>query len=157
VRAVYRVLAMLIALGVVVQAAVIAAAWFQVLKDTDAGVVFDKNNEGNWGHAAHGIIGTMVIPLLALLLLIVSFFAKIPAGVKWAAITFGVVALQILLALGGFALAIIGALHGINAFAVAGVASIAARKARLADVPPPPVDAVPPAGSVSPVDPASVV
>jgi hypothetical protein len=118
------------------QAAVIAAAWFQVIKDTDAGAVFDKNNEGNWAHAAHGMIGMMVMPLLAIVLLIVSFFAHIPGGVKWAAITFGVVALQVLLAFGGFSVALVGALHGINAFAVAAVASIAMRKARLAGAEP---------------------
>ena len=142
-RATYRIVAMLIALGVVVQAAVIAAAWFQVIKDTDAGVVFDKNAEGNWGHAAHGIIGMMVIPVLAILLLIVAFFAGIPGGVKWAAITFGVVALQVLLAFGGFDLAAVGALHGINAFAVAGVASVAMRKARLASAEPVPAEPAP--------------
>ncbi|AEV87597.1 hypothetical protein ACWT_6585 [Actinoplanes sp. SE50] len=135
-RALYRALAGLIALSVVVQAAVLAAAWFIVIKDTDNGVVFDKNNEGNWGHAAHGIIGMMVVPLLALLLLIISFFARIPGGVKWALITVGVVALQIVLAMVSFGVPVIGALHGINAFAVAGVASIAMRQARESIAPP---------------------
>ncbi|MGX6605487.1 hypothetical protein ACWKSP_25645 [Micromonosporaceae bacterium Da 78-11] len=65
---------MLIAIGVVVQAAVIAAAWFTVLHESDSGAVFDKNSEGNWGHAAHSVVGTMIIPLLAVLLLVVSFF-----------------------------------------------------------------------------------
>jgi hypothetical protein len=134
-RATYRVLALLIALGVVVQAALIATAWFQVLNDTESGAVFDENNEGNWAHAGHGIIGIMVIPLFAILLLIVSFFARIPGGVKWAAITFGVVVLQIVFAFVGFSAPILGALHGINAFALAGVASVAMRKARLAEEP----------------------
>jgi hypothetical protein len=134
-RATYRVLALLIALGVVVQAALIATAWFQVLNDTDSGAVFDKNTDGNWAHAGHGIIGTIVIPLFAILLLIVSFFARVPGGVKWAAITFGVVVLQIVFAFLGFSAPILGALHGINAFAIAGVASVAMRKARLAETP----------------------
>ena len=34
----------------------------------------------------HGINGEMVFPLLALLLLIVSFFAKVPRGVHWAGV-----------------------------------------------------------------------
>ena len=34
----------------------------------------------------HGLVGMMLIPLLALVLLIISFFAKIPGGVKWAGI-----------------------------------------------------------------------
>src|SRR3954453_9616557 len=127
-RATYRVLAGLIALGVVLQAAFIAAAWFTVLNDTDSGAVFDKNSGDNWAQAAHSVVGPSVIPFLALLLLIVSFFARIPGGVKWAAITLGVVALQIAFAFLGYAAPVTGVLHGINAFAIAGVASIAMRK-----------------------------
>jgi hypothetical protein len=143
-RATYRVLALLIAVGVVLQAAFIAAAWFQVLNELDSGTVVDKNYEGNWAHAAHGETGMMVIPVLAIALLILSFFARIPGGVKWAAITLGVTALQIVLAFGGFAVPVVGTLHGINAFALAAVASIAARKARLAETATPPVDAAAP-------------
>ena len=135
-RATYRVLAGLIALGVVLQAAFIAAAWFTVLKDTDSGAVFDKNSGANWAHMGHSVVGTIVIPVLALLLLIVSFFARIPGGVKWAAITLGVVVLQIVFAFLGFAEPVLGVLHGINAFAVAGVASIAMRKARQVETQP---------------------
>jgi hypothetical protein len=132
-RATYRVLALLIAAGVVVQAAFIAVAWFQVIHELDSGSVFDKNYEGNWGHTGHTVVGSGVIPLLAIVLLILSFFARIPGGVKWAAITFGVVALQFLFAALSFGAPIVGLLHGANAFVLAGVASIAARKARLAE------------------------
>jgi hypothetical protein len=132
-RATYRILALLIAAGVVVQAAFIAVAWFQVIHELDSGSVFDKNYEGNWGHMGHTVVGSGVIPILAILLLILSFFARIPGGVKWAAITFGVVALQVLFAFLSFGAPVVGLLHGINAFALAGVASIAARKARLAE------------------------
>lgn len=134
-RAVYRGLAGLIALGVVVQAALIATAWFQVINDTESGAVFDENTEGNWAHAGHGLIGMIVIPVIAILLLIVSFFARVPGGVKWALITLGVAILQIVLAFVGFSAPIVGALHGINAFVLAGVASVAMRKARLAEEP----------------------
>jgi hypothetical protein len=132
-RATYRVLALLIAACVVLQAAFIAATWFQVLNDTDSGAVFDKNSDPNWAYIAHSVVGSGVIPLLAIALLILSFFARIPGGVKWAAITFGVVALQFLLAVAGYLVPVTGALHGINAFVLAGVASVAARKARLAE------------------------
>jgi hypothetical protein len=132
-RAAYRILAMLIAIGVVLQAAFIAVGWFTVIHATDDGTVFDKNSDRNWAQAAHGTVGIMVIPLIALLLLIVSFFARIPGGVKWAAITFGVTVIQIVFAFAGFSAPIVGALHGINAFALAAVASIAMRKARLAE------------------------
>jgi hypothetical protein len=55
VRQTYRVLAWLIALGVVVQAAAIALGWFTALHDVDNGLVIDKNYEGNAGHALHGL------------------------------------------------------------------------------------------------------
>jgi hypothetical protein len=132
VRLVYRILAMLIAAGVVVQAAVIAFALFAIEKNTDDGQVFSKDTHSG-GIALHSVLGEMVIPVIALLLLIVSFFAGIPGGVKWAAITFGVLVLQIVLAFGGDAVPAIGVLHAINAFALAAVASIAMRKARLAE------------------------
>lgn len=135
-RAVYRILAMLIAIGVVVQAALIAYALFDISHQTDDGQVFTKDTD-NAGLAAHAVIGTMVVPLIALLLLIVSFFAGIPGGVKWAAITFGVTVLQIALAYVGFPVPILGTLHAINAFALAAVASLAMRQARVAGVPAP--------------------
>ena len=40
------------------------------------------------------VFGIMLIPLLALVLLIISFFAKIPGGVKWAGIVAWPVVLQ---------------------------------------------------------------
>jgi Family of unknown function (DUF6220) len=144
-RATYRVLALLIAVGVVLQAAFVAAAWFQVLHDADSGAVFDKNSEPNWAYAAHSLLGIMIIPIIAIVLLILSFFARIPGGVKWAAITFGVVLLQIVLAFAAWAAPVVGTLHGINAFALAGVASVAARKARMAETAP--VEPAAPVGS----------
>jgi hypothetical protein len=140
VRIAYRILAMLIAAGVVVQAAAIAFALFDIEKKTDDGQIFSKDSH-NGGIALHSVLGEMVIPVIALLLLIVSFFAAIPGGVKWAAITFGVLVLQVVLAFAGDAVPAIGVLHAINAFALAAVASIAMRKARLADTPAPAVAA----------------
>lgn len=131
-RLVYRILAMLVAVGVVVQAAAIAFALFDIEKKTGDGQLYSKDSH-NGGVALHSVLGEMVIPVIALLLLIVSFFAAIPGGVKWAAITFGVLVLQVLLAYAGDALPAVGVLHGINAFALAAVASIAMRKARLAE------------------------
>ncbi len=128
-KSVYRYLALAIALGVVVQVMAIALGWFTALKDVDGGLVIDKNYEGNFGHMLHGIVGTMVIPLLALLLLVVSFFAHVAGGVKWALIVVGVVVLQIALAFVSFSVPAIGALHGINALALAAVAGIAGRRA----------------------------
>ena len=71
----------------------------------------------------------MVIPLLALLLFIVSFFAKFDGGVKWAGFVLLAVVVQVVLAFVAFGVPAIGALHGINAFVVLGLAGHCARKA----------------------------
>jgi hypothetical protein len=134
-RAAYRILAMLVAIGVVVQVAVVAWGWFAVLHKVEDGGTFVKGGE-TAGMTAHGVIGFMIMPVLALLLLIVSFFAKIQDGVKWALIVFGDTVLQVLLAIVSGPAPIIGALHGINALALAALASIAMRKARLAGAAP---------------------
>ena len=126
-RTVYRVLANLVAFGVLIQIASIALAWFLALHDIDNGLVIDEDYEGNYGHAIHGIVGIMVIPVLALLLFIVSFFSGVVGGVKWAGFVLLAVVLQVVLAFVSFGLPIVGALHGLNALAVAGLASMAAR------------------------------
>ncbi|MFI1994358.1 hypothetical protein [Actinoplanes sp. NPDC020271] len=134
-RSVYRVLSVLITLGVVIQLTVIAAAWFLVLDDVDNGGVFD-NNSRNWAHDVHSVVGAELIPLLALTLLVVSFFAHVPGGVKWAALTFGAVVLQIVLAFAGYRVPGLGALHGLNALAVAGLAQMAGKQAAKAPATP---------------------
>jgi hypothetical protein len=128
-RATYRVLAGLVSVGVLVQAMAIGVGWFTALKDLDGGLVIDKNYDGNWGHSVHSIVGSIIIPLLAILLLIVSFFAKVDGGVKWALYVFGLVALQLAFAFAAFAAPVVGALHGGNALALLAVAGLAARRA----------------------------
>ena len=75
----------------------------------------------------------MVIPLLGVVLLIVSFFAKVPGGVKVAAIVLAAIVVQVFLGIFGHESAYIGALHGLNAFILFGSAMYAARLARTAD------------------------
>ncbi|MGW6198588.1 hypothetical protein ACWF0M_20740 [Kribbella sp. NPDC055110] len=128
-RSVYRALAGLIAILVIVQAMAIALAWFTVMKDVDGGLVFDKNSDANVGHLIHSIVGSGVIPLLAIVLLVISFFAKVDGGVRWALYVFGLVALQFGLAAASFGVPAIGALHGLNAFALMAVAVMASRRA----------------------------
>jgi hypothetical protein len=134
VKQTYRVLAGLIALGVLVQAAAIAFGWFDAIHEVDSGTVIDENYEGNAGHMLHGLVGMYVIPLLGLVLLIVSFFAAkvVPGAVKWAGIVFGLIVLQVVLAFVAFGAPIVGALHGINALALIGVAGRAGMLARTA-------------------------
>jgi heme A synthase len=143
-RGLYRGLALAVAALVALQAAFIAyfisglAKWIQ--KDggvLDASVFAEGSTVevgGEAGIALHAISGTFVIPLVALILVIVSFFAKIPGGTKWALIVFGVVILQYALAF--FArlatLPALGALHGLNALILFGVAVTAAMRVRTA-------------------------
>ena len=127
-RATYRVLAHLIMLGVLVQAAAVAGGWFGTINDVDGGAVVDKNYEGNIGHAVHGIVGMTVMPLLAIALLVVAFFTKLAGAVKWAGFTLLAVAVQITLAFIAFGVPVVGALHGLNAFVIFGCAAYAGRK-----------------------------
>jgi hypothetical protein len=138
VKQTYRVMAGVIALGVLIQAAAIAFGWFDAIRDVEDGQVIDGNYEGNAGHAIHAIVGMMVMPALGLIFLITSFFATkvVPQARKWAAIVFGVIVLQVALAFAAFIVApVLGALHGINAlvlFAVAGRAAMLAGSTRAA-------------------------
>lgn len=127
-RGAYKGIAHLIALGVLLQAAFVAAAWFQVINEVDGGTVINADYEGNAGHALHGIVGMMVMPLLGLIFFILSFFAKLPGGVKWAGFTFLAIVVQVVLAFVSFGVPAIGALHGINAFVVFGLALFAGRR-----------------------------
>jgi hypothetical protein len=129
-RATYLWLTRLIAVGVVLQAAFIAYGAFQILNAADHGKAFTGDSDFNTGQLLHSIFGVMVIPVLALILLIVSFFARIPGGAKFAGIIFGLVVLQFVLAFVAFSAPVLGTLHGLNAFALAGVAGYAGRPAR---------------------------
>jgi len=81
------------------------------------------------GFMVHGLNGMMIVPLVALLLLVVSFFAKVPRGVVLACAVVGLVAAQVLLGMFGHGIPGLGLLHGMNALALFSVAVIAARRA----------------------------
>jgi hypothetical protein len=95
-RTAYKVLAYLVAAEVAVQAMVMVWGIAGLGKWVDGGGVLDKavfeEAIGNGampfpeiaGLMVHGINGTFVIPLIALLLLIVSFFTKVRGATKWA-------------------------------------------------------------------------
>lgn len=127
-RSAYRGTAFLIALGVLIQAAAVAGGWFGTINEVDDGAVINSDYEGNVGHAVHGIVGMMVMPLLGLLLLIFSAFAKVPGGAKWAGFTFLAIVVQVVLAFVAFGVPVVGALHGLNAFIVLGLALYTARR-----------------------------
>ena len=135
-RNAYRVLALLVAVGVMVQAAAIAFGMFGLIKWVEEGGSLDQSTElnpdlgGYAGFSTHGTVGMMVLPAIALLFLISSFFAKVPGGIKWALIVFGVTVLQVALGLFSHAVAGLGWLHGANALILFGTAVTAAMRVR---------------------------
>jgi hypothetical protein len=126
-RNVYRVLAYLLSIEVLVQGMAIAYGIAGLTRwvDDDGGVlnkqVLDSDDAdfpGVGGFMIHGINGTTIIPLIVLLLLIVSFFAKVPGGIKRAAILFGLVVLQIFLGIFSHEIPFVVVFHVLNAFAI---------------------------------------
>ena len=143
-RKTYQGLAYAIAALVVVQAGALAWAYFGLSNEIDQhGLVINKacleseagcggGYVAEWGFAVHMFFnGLLLIPLLSLVMLIVSFFAKVPRGVVLAASLVGLVVLQVIVLPmlsrevgSGF-----GALHGVNALVMMGVAIMAGRRA----------------------------
>jgi len=130
-RSAYKYLAHTIAGLVAVQAAVMVfavAGLYIWVSDgnslTESTLTADEPPDftGAIGFMLHGIMGMTLIPLLALVLLIISFFAKIPGGVKWAAIVLGLVVLQVALGIFGHETPYSGLLHGFNALILFAVA-----------------------------------
>lgn len=138
-RKTYRVLGYLIAAEVVVQAMAIAYAMaglaYWVAED---GGVLDKqvmesdslSFAGLGGLITHGINGMMVIPVLALLFLVVSFFAKLPGASKRAGAVVGLVVLQVVLGITSHSLPFAAALHALNAFLILVLAFTSAHRAK---------------------------
>jgi hypothetical protein len=135
-RATYKYLAFAICLLVVAQAAFIVyanAGLFHWISE-DGGVVDkafidDESSSfpGVGGFMAHGMNGMMLIPLVALALLVVSFFTKTKGAVAHGAAIVGLVAIQIALGLAAHSVPALGPLHGINAFLLLGAAAHAGR------------------------------
>lgn len=138
----YQIFAFLIALEVMVQASMIAWAIFGFGAWIDDGNSFSKadldcddcgwNFTAERGFMVHGINGQMIIPLLALILLILSFFAKVPKGVVWALALLGLIVGQVLLGIFGHDLPALGILHGVNALVIFSVAVMAGKRVKSA-------------------------
>ena len=142
-RTAYKVLAYLVAAEVAVQAMVMVWAVAGLGKWVEGGGVFDKAViEGDetgampfpevFGILVHGINGTFVVPGIALLLLIVSFFTKVRGAIKWGLIVFALVVVQGQIGFLGHEFPLAGALHGLNALALFAVALYAGRRLRAA-------------------------
>jgi len=134
-RLVYRILAYLISLTVVLQAAAIALGFFGLGSWIENGgtlnkAVMDSSTShvtGDIGLAFHSTVGMMVIPILGLLLVISSFFTRIRAAIWWSLIVLGCIVVQVLLGIFAHQAYALGAVHGVFAFAVLGVAAYAGR------------------------------
>ena len=133
----FQVLAALLAVEVVIQAMAIGYGiagidkWVhdghQLTKD-----VLDANNATYTGAAGFGIHGfnAMLIVLIALALLIVSFFAKVEGGQKRAGILFGMVILQFILGISSGGAPLLAPLHVLNGFGILAMAAMTARMVR---------------------------
>ncbi|HEY7857231.1 MAG TPA: hypothetical protein VIC82_01910 [Candidatus Nanopelagicales bacterium] len=129
-RTAYRVIAALIALGVVIQASSIAYAAFALSHAIDDGATINSDSTvGDAGFGVHGINGLMVIPLLAIVLFIISFFSGVPGGVKWAGYVLLATVVQVALGFASHAVPALGWLHGINALILFALAVYATRRA----------------------------
>ena len=139
-RTAYKVLAYLVAVEVVIQAMAMVWAIAGLGKWVDGGGVLDKAAMESGrppfpevtGLLVHGINGSFVIPGIALLLVILSFFAKLRGAVKWAAIVFVLAVVQGQLGFLGHEIPAVGALHGLNALALFIAALYAGRRIRTA-------------------------
>jgi hypothetical protein len=137
-RTAYKVLAYIVAAEVAIQAMTMVWAIAGLVKWVDAGGVFDKSlmeSEGTpftevFGIIVHAINGTFVIPAIALLLLIVSFFTKVRGAIKWGAIVFLLTVAQGQIGFLGHEFPLAGALHGLNALALFASALYAGRRMR---------------------------
>ena len=131
----YRVLALAIAALVAVQAAAIGYALFAQLHWIDEGGTLDaasleSGDAAGFGAMIFHAFNGATFLLVALALLIISFFAKIPKGVRWAVIVLVATILQIALGTLSRLLPEIGAVHGAWALVLFGVSVTAAMRAR---------------------------
>ena len=143
-RTAYKVLAYLVAAEVAVQAMVMVWAIAGLGVWVEGGGVLDKSViEGSQGGGAmpfpevfgfvvHGINGTFIVPGIALALVITSFFTKARGAIKWAVIVLVLVITQGQIGFLGHEFALAGALHGLNALALFGVALYTGRRIRTA-------------------------
>jgi hypothetical protein len=132
----YRVLAYLIAVGVVLQAAAIAYAVFGMFQWVAAGGTIDKaliesddpQIGGVTGFNLHQLVGVTILPLLALLFLISSFIARIPGGIRWGLIVFAATLVQSLLGIYAHHNSAVGWLHGAMALILFSCAVVSATR-----------------------------
>ena len=125
-RTAYKLLAYLVAAEVVIQAMAMVWAIAGLGKWVTNGGVLDKATIESGGKPfpevtgllVHGINGTFVVPGIALVVVIVSFFLRLRGAILWAAIVFVLAVVQGQLGFLGHEFPVVGALHGMNALAL---------------------------------------
>jgi heme A synthase len=142
----YRVLASLVALGVVVQAALVAYGiaglghWIYDERNTATRATFEEDSDvdygGKLGFDLHGQLGALWLPLIALAFLVVAFATRrsVEHGRRFAGIVLGLMVLQALLGFATLAVPGLAVLHAVNALALFTTATYAAT--RLSPAPP---------------------
>ena len=138
-RKAYQWAAWLIAGLVAVQAAMVAFFGSGESKYIDGGGVIDRamvesaQSSGELpfpeviGALIHGVNGGMVIPVVALVLLGLSFGTPVPGARRWAGFVVALVVLQVTLGYSQGGLPALGLLHGANALLLFAATSHAAR------------------------------
>jgi heme A synthase len=135
---IYRIFASLIAVGVIVQAALIAYAtaalghWIYDGRHTATRATFEENSSidygGKTGFDLHGELGGLWLPLLALAFLVVAFVTRrrVGHGLRWAGLVVGLMVLQAALGFATLAVPALAVLHAVNALALFSTAAYAA-------------------------------
>jgi hypothetical protein len=140
-RSAYKYLAYAIDALILVQAAAMAWAVFGLSKWIEDGNTLTKAKmEGDTfsfteerGFMIHGINGQLLIPLIGLILLIISFLAKVPEGRKYAGMLFGGIVVQVALGMTAHAVPALGFIHGFWALLLFWLAYRTAKQADLVD------------------------
>ena len=137
---IYRLFASLVALGVIVQAALIAygiaglSHWIYDERNTATRATFEEDSTvdygGKLGFDLHGELGALWLPLLALGFLIVAIATrrKVDHGVRWVGIVLGLMVLQAALGFATLAVPGLAVLHAVNALALFSTATYAATR-----------------------------
>ena len=137
---IYRVFASLVALGVVIQAALIAYGiaglghWIYDERNTATRATFEEGSTvdygGKVGFDLHGELGALWLPLLALAFLIVAILTRrsVDHGLRTAGIVLALMILQAVLGFATLAVPQLAVLHAVNALALFSTAAYAATR-----------------------------
>ncbi|MEO8095982.1 MAG: hypothetical protein ABI632_13780 [Pseudolysinimonas sp.] len=138
----YLFFARFISVLIVVQAMAIVITVAGLFHWIDGGATLDKSVVDGWddnppdfqgsigGFIHFFLVGMVLIPLSGLILLIVSFFAKIPRGVAIAAAIVVSIIVQYASAVISSSAPYVGAIHGLNAFILLALTLVAAKAAK---------------------------